>query len=170
MLALDSDSSLTPWYFSPVTPGIDPRLSLGPELGLPWTFSFADSRLWTLYHSLGFVSLKKTISIPLNSVWIASYTPSLTVDLFDVLLSTPAVYFFFRTFQVVVQLVVVQVVVQPNACAMALIDLPSFLSFKMACFSPKDSSLDFMLVFFKHKCSLHRQNPRLKPRVDHWRF
>ena len=46
-------------------------------------------------------------------------------------------------------------------------DLPSFLSFKMACFSPKDSPLVLMLVnLFKHKCSIHRQNPRLKPRVD----
>ena len=61
---------------------------------------------------------------------------------------------------------VFQVFVQdiPNACAMALIVFPTFLSFKMAWFSPKDSSLVFMMVY--HKCSLHRQNPRLKPRVD----
>ena len=49
--------------------------------------------------------------------------------------------FFFKTFQVVV----VQAI--PNACAMALIDFPSFLSFKMACFSPKGSSLVFMSSF-----------------------
>ena len=46
------------------------------------------------------------------------------------LLSTPAVSLFFRTFPVVVQAI-------PNACAMALIDFPSFLSFKIACFSPR---------------------------------
>ena len=42
-LASEFDSSLTPWYFSPVTPGLDTRLSLGPKFGLPWTFSFAGS-------------------------------------------------------------------------------------------------------------------------------
>ena len=40
------------------------------------------------------------------------------------LLSMPAVSFFFRTFQVVVRVI-------PNACAMALIDYPSFLSVKI---------------------------------------
>ena len=68
------------------------------------------------------------------------------------------VSFFFRTFQVVAQAI-------PSACASS--DFPFILSFKMACFSPKDSSLVCMLVYlFEHKCSLHRQNPRLKPRVD----
>ena len=48
----------------------------------------------------------------------------------------------------------------------SLIDFPSFLSFKIACFSPKGSSLIFRLVYlFQHKCSLYRQNPRIKPRV-----
>ena len=69
LICLLPTSSLTPWYFSPVTPGIDPRLSLGPELGLSWTFSFAGSRHWTVYHSLGFATLKKTFSSPLNSIW-----------------------------------------------------------------------------------------------------
>ena len=42
-LVLDFDSSLPTWYFSPVTPGIDPRLSHGPDFGFSWTFLFAGS-------------------------------------------------------------------------------------------------------------------------------
>lgn len=35
----------------------------------------------------------------------------------------------------------------PNVCAMPLINFPSFLRFQMARFSPKDSSLLFMLIY-----------------------
>ncbi len=38
------------------------------------------------------------------------------------------------------------VLAMANVCAMALIDFPSSLSFTIACFSPIDSSLVFMLV------------------------
>ena len=50
-------------------------------------------------------------------------------SLVDLLLSTPAVSLFLRAFQVVVQAV-------PNACVMALINFPSFPSFKLACYFP----------------------------------
>ena len=56
------------------------------------------------------------------------------------LLRSPVVSSFFRTFQIVL-------VAMPNACPMALIDFPYFLSFKIASFSSIDSSLVFMLVY-----------------------
>ena len=43
------------------------------------------------------------------------------------LLTTPVVSFFFRTFQMVV-------LAMANVCAMALMEFPSSLSFKIACF------------------------------------
>ena len=78
----------------------------------------------------------------------------LTADVFlgpmvrHLLLSTPVVSFFFRTFQIVV-------LTMANVCAIAQIDFPS---------SPIDSSLVFMLVM--PLCSLQRQNQKLKVRVD----
>ena len=50
--APDFASSLTLCYISPVTPGLDPRLSLGYEIGFPWTLPFADSGLYTIPWSL----------------------------------------------------------------------------------------------------------------------
>ena len=47
----------------------DPRLPLGPVIGFPWTLLFADSRFWTVFHSLKLVPIKNTISLFLNSVW-----------------------------------------------------------------------------------------------------
>lgn len=54
----------------------------------------------------------------------------------------------------------------PSACAMAMIYLKTFLSFKMVRFSFIDSSLVFMLVylFFNKKCLL--TNLGIKSRVD----
>ena len=43
-LELDYVSSLSTWYFSPVTPGINPRLSHGPVSGFPLISLFAGSR------------------------------------------------------------------------------------------------------------------------------
>ena len=56
------------------------------------------------------------------------------------LLSAAVVSFSFRTFHIVV-------LAMPNVCLMALIVFPSFLSLKIACFSSRDSSLVFMLVY-----------------------
>ncbi len=70
---------------------------------------------------------------------------SSTADIFlgpqaqRLLFNTPEVSVFFRTFQMVVLAII-------NVCAMALVDFPSSLSFRVACFSPLDSSLIFMLV------------------------
>ena len=76
-LALDSDSSLTPWYFSPVTPGIDPRLSLGPELIL----DILVCQLTTLdcIPFSGFYDIKENLFFtPEFCLAIGSYTLSLT--------------------------------------------------------------------------------------------
>lgn len=58
--------------------------------------------------------------------------------------STPVITFFFRTFQLVVLSVL-------NGCVTSLIDFPSFLSW---------TSLFFLL---NNKCSLYRQNKYIKP-------
>ena len=55
----------------------------------------------------------------------------------DVFLGLPVGHF--RTFQMLV-------LAMANVCAMALIDFPSSLKFTIACCSPIDSSLVFMLV------------------------
>ena len=63
------------------------------------------------------------------------------------LLSTPGVSFFFRTFQVIS-------------------DLPTLRSFKMAWFSPKDSSLLFMLVYlFLTQMQSSQAKPKVKTRT-----
>ena len=74
---------------------------------------------------------------------------------------TPVVSFFFRTFQMVV-------LATANVCLMALIDFPPSLNFKYACFSPIDSSLDFMLsTFLTLKRSLQNQNRKLRLECRH---
>ena len=65
----DYASSLTPWYRNLVTPGFDPRLSFGFDIGFPWTLLSAGSRFWTVCHSLKLVVIKNTHSFSLNSVW-----------------------------------------------------------------------------------------------------
>lgn len=60
----------------------------------------------------------------------------------SLILTTPMVSFFFKTFQEIILLF--------NDCALALINFPSFLSWKMACLSPTYSSLVFMLVLFNN--------------------
>lgn len=53
-----------------------------------------------------------------------------------------------------------------QGCSMALINFPSFHIFKMACISPLDSSLVFMLAYhFNKKYSVYRWNPRPEPSV-----
>lgn len=51
-------------------------------------------------------------------------------------------------------------------CPLALNDFPSFLSFKLACFTTIVSSVVFMLVFrFLKKRSFYKWNPMLNPRI-----
>lgn len=63
-------------------------------------------------------------------------------------------FFLFKTSQIVVM------IVMPNVCPMALINFPSFPNFKMACFSPIDSTL-----VFKLGTKMHFIAPRQKPRL-----
>ena len=64
------------------------------------------------------------------------------------------------------------VLARANVCAIALIDFPSSLSFKMVYFSLMDSSLVCILVipFYTTITSLQWQNSKLKLRVDIERY
>ena len=71
------------------------------------------------------------------------------------LLRTPVVTVFFRTFQIAI-------LAMANVCVMALIDFPFSLSFKIASLIPINSS---WFLLFNYKCNWWRQNPKLNLRV-----
>ena len=78
------------------------------------------------------------------TIFLSSTNVSLVRPVRCLLLSTPVASFFFRTLQIVVG-------AMPNACQMALHDFHSFLSFKMASFSPIDSSLVLLVYTLTRK-------------------
>ena len=76
------------------------------------------------------------------------------------LLSTPVVSFFFRTFQMVV-------LAMTNVYAMALIDFPSTLSFTIAFLFTHRHLYGFLVGYTSNfNYNLHRQNPSLKLSID----